>query len=107
MLWLSFALTYLTMLTLSLAMSRHHKLLFSGAPSTARSRALRLVACLVGAVALGVSIAAEGGEIGTIVWLGQLMLSGLLLVGLMAWRQRWALPLAAILPAGALLQLLA
>lgn len=34
-------------------------------------------------------------------WLCQLMLAGLLLVALLAWRARWVLPLAAALPLAA------
>ncbi|CAD5108121.1 DUF3325 domain-containing protein [Zestomonas carbonaria] len=106
MLWLSFAFTYLAMLTLSLAMSRHHKTLFGAAPSAGRSLLLRSGAIAALVVGLVLSIAELGGEIGSVTWLCQLMLAGLLLVALMAWRQRWVLPLAALLPAGALLQLL-
>ncbi|MCY1285713.1 hypothetical protein D9M68_148380 [compost metagenome] len=106
MLWLSFACTYLAMLTLSLAMSRHHKALFGAAPSAARVLALRLGALAALVAGLLLCIAELGGEIGAVTWLCQLMLAGLLLVMLLAWRQRWALPLAALLPAGALLRLL-
>ncbi|MBM7060074.1 DUF3325 domain-containing protein [Pseudomonas sp. UL073] len=106
MLWLSFAFLYLAMLGLSLAMSRHHKALFGAAPAPGRQRLLRLAATVVGVIALALCVQARGGEIGTVIWLGQLMLAGVLLGGMLAWRQRWALSLAALLPAGALLQLL-
>ena len=106
MLLLGFALNYLAMTTLCLAMSRQHKLLFSAALSPARQRLLRVLAlpALTGGLALcGV---AAGGEIGTVFWLCQLMLAGLLLVVLLAWRARWVLPLAALLPAAGGLTLL-
>lgn len=98
MLLLGFALNYLAMAALCLAMSRHHKLLLSGAPSQGRQRLLRGLA-VVGMVAgLLLCIAAEGGEIGSVLWLCQLMLAGLLLVALLAWRERWVLRMAGLLP---------
>lgn len=104
MLLLAFALSYLAMLALSMAMSRHHKALFTVAASPARQRLLRLLRPLAG-LALGLALAAcwwaEGGEIGAVLWLCQLMLAGLLLVALLAWRARWVLPLAAMLPLAA------
>lgn len=98
MLWLAFALSYLAMSALSLAMSRQHKLLLQGEPSAARRLALRLLAALGFALALLLCLQRLGGEIGALVWLCQLMLAGVLLVGLLAWRARWVLPLAAALP---------
>ena len=101
MLLLAFALSYLAMLALSMAMSRHHKALFTVAASPVRQRLLRSLAGL----ALGLALAAcgwgEGGEIGAVLWLCQLMLAGLLLVALLAWRARWVLPRAAALPLAA------
>ncbi|WP_394559591.1 DUF3325 domain-containing protein [Aquipseudomonas alcaligenes] len=98
MLLLAFALSYLAMAALSLAMSRHHKVLFQGALSPTRQRVLRLLAlpALLGGLAL--CWVSAGGEIGAVFWLCQLMLAGLLLVTLLAWRERWVLPLAAALP---------
>ncbi|MEK1905475.1 MAG: DUF3325 family protein, partial [Pseudomonas sp.] len=46
MLLLGFALNYLAMTGLCLAMSRHHKLLLNGAPSQGRQRLLRGLAGL-------------------------------------------------------------
>ncbi|MCO6059951.1 DUF3325 family protein [Pseudomonas sp. MOB-449] len=51
-------------------------------------------------VALALSIAELGGEIGGVIWLCQLMLAGLLLVAVLAWKSRWVLPLVALLPLG-------
>lgn len=106
MLLLGFALNYLAMTALSLAMARHHKALLQGAPSLARQRVLRALA-LVG-LGLGLLLCSErlGGEIGAVVWLCLLMLAGLQLVGLLAWRARWVLPLAGLLPAAGGLALL-
>ncbi|MDT4865200.1 hypothetical protein FQZ97_999890 [compost metagenome] len=50
------------------------------------------------AVGLALSIVQLGGEIGGVIWLCLLMLAGLLLVGLLAWKARWVLPLVAVLP---------
>ena len=44
MLLLAFALSYLAMAALCLAMSRHHKALLGGAPGPARQRGLRAFA---------------------------------------------------------------
>ncbi|PAU60863.1 DUF3325 domain-containing protein [Pseudomonas indica] len=100
MLWLSFALGYLALTALCLAMNRHHKALLGGEPSPTRRRGLRLGAAVAMLLALILCIAAQGGEIGAVIWLCQLMVSGWLLVGLLAWRQRWALSMAALLPLG-------
>ncbi len=101
MLLLSFAFCYLAMTGLALAMSRQHKLLFSVALSESRTRLLRVGAALAMLVGLALAIAELGGEIGIVIWLCQLMLSGLLLVALLAWQARWVLPLVALLPLGA------
>jgi hypothetical protein len=98
MLLLAFALSYLAMTALSLAMSRHHQLLFQADPSPTRRRLLRILALPALVAGLSLCWLAEGGEIGAVFWLCQLMLAGLLLVALLAWRQRWVLPLAAALP---------
>ena len=100
MLALSFSCCYLAMTGLALAMSRQHKLLFSAAPSESRSRLLRVSAVLAMLVGLALAIAELGGEIGGVIWLCQLMLSGLLLVALLAWQVRSVLPLVALLLLG-------
>ncbi|MDH4869278.1 DUF3325 domain-containing protein [Pseudomonas sp. BN515] len=100
MLVLSFAFCYLAMTGLALAMSRQHKLVFSGAPSESRSHLLRIGAVLAMLIGLALAIAELGGEIGGVIWLCQLMLAGLLLVALLAWQARWVLPLVALLPLG-------
>jgi hypothetical protein len=96
---LAFALSYLAMAALGLAMNRQHKLLFRGALSPARQRLLRCLALPALAAGLALCWIVAGGEIGAVFWLCQLMLAGLLLVALLAWRARWVLPLAALLPA--------
>lgn len=103
---LGFALSYLAMTALCLAMSRHHKLLLEGAPSTARQRLLRVLAVIGLGLALALCMDSLGGEIGGVVWLCQLMLAGLLLVTLLAWRARWVFPVAALLPVAGGLTLL-
>ena len=106
MLVLSFAFCYLAMTGLALAMSRQHKLVLNGAPSESRSRLLRGGAGLAMVLALVLIIAELGGEIGGVIWLLQLMLAGLLLVVLLAWKTRWVVPLVTLLPmSGGLLAL--
>ncbi|MFC5699158.1 DUF3325 domain-containing protein [Pseudomonas sp. GCM10022186] len=100
MLVLSFAFCYLAMTGLALAMSRQHKLVFDGAPGAARSRSLRVGAVLAMVGALILAREELGGEIGGVIWLCQLMLAGLLLAVLLAWKTRWVLPLVALLPLG-------
>lgn len=103
---LDFALSYLALLALSLAMARHHQTLLQGAPSAARQRLLRGLALVGLILGLWLSIGQLGGEIGAVSWLCLLMLAGLLLVALLAWRARWVLPLAGLLPAAGGLTLL-
>lgn len=100
MLLLGFAFCYLAMTALSLAMSRHHKVLFQGPLPEARVRLLRGAAVLALGVGLALAWIDQGGEIGAILWLCQVMLAGLLLVALLAWRSGWVLPLVALLPLG-------
>lgn len=104
---LGFALSYLALLALCLAMSRQHKILLQGAPSIGRQRLLRGLALVGLALGLLLSIEQLGGEIGAVTWLCLLMLAGLLLVAVLAWRARWVLPLAVLLPAAGGLALLA
>nr|WP_307321609.1 MULTISPECIES: DUF3325 domain-containing protein [Pseudomonas] len=103
MMLLAFALAYLGMLALCLAMSRHHKALLGGEPGSLRQRVLRLAAALCFALALGLCSLSQGGEIGAVLWLCQLMLAALLLVAVLAWRLRWAVPVAAPLLASGML----
>lgn len=98
MLLLAFALNYVAMTALCLAMSRHHKALLKTEPSAARQLLLRSLGLGSLLLALALCWSARGGEIGAVVWLGQLMLSGVLLVSLRAWRERWVLPLVTLLP---------
>ena len=94
---LAFALAYVGMLALCLAMPRHHRQLFSRAPSPLLHRGLRLLAggLLIAIVML--DVAALGVSIGLIVCLGQLMCAGLLVGLMLAWRERMALPMGAAL----------
>ncbi|AYC31850.1 DUF3325 domain-containing protein [Pseudomonas cavernae] len=97
MLWSSFTLAFMAMTQLSLAMNRHAKAAYGVAPSPRRVLLMRLLAVVCIAYALRFCVRQLGGEIGAVIWLGQLMLAGLLLVGLLAWRPRWALPLSGLL----------
>jgi hypothetical protein len=94
---LAFALAYVGMLALCLAMPRHHRQLFNRAPSPLRQRGLRLLAggLLIPVVVL--DVAALGSAIGLVVCLGQLMCAGVLVGLMLAWRERMALPMGAAL----------
>lgn len=91
---LAFALAYLGMLTLCLAMSRHHKALLGGEPGLLRQRMLRWAAAICFAFALWVCSLSLGSEIGAVLWLCQLMLAAVLLVVVLAWRHLWVVPVA-------------
>ena len=94
---LAFALAYVGMLALCLAMPRHHRQLFKRAPSPLLQHGLRLLASALLVAIVMVDVAELGWSIGLVVGLGQLMCAGLL-VGLMfAWRERMALPMGAAL----------
>ncbi|AHL74701.1 hypothetical protein CH92_06150 [Stutzerimonas stutzeri] len=96
MLLLAFALAYSAMMLLCLAMPRHRGLLL---PNT-RLPSTPVIQCLaVGCFgfALWLCVYGQGGEVGTIVWLCLVMLSGVSLGLLLAWRSRWVLPLASLL----------
>lgn len=97
---LPFALTYLAMMLLCLTMSRHREALLRVDVRLPGKPVMRLLAAGCLALALGLCVNSQGGEIGTVGWLCLVMLAGVLLVLLLAWRSRWVLPLAPLLIAG-------
>ncbi len=104
MLLLAFALAYLGMTLLCLTMNRHRGALLRAdtcLPGPAIIRSLAF-GCFGFALCLGVN--SQGGEIGTVIWLCLVMLSGLLLVLLLAWRSRWVLPAVPLLAACGVVQ---
>ncbi|MFL9814790.1 DUF3325 domain-containing protein [Stutzerimonas sp. VN223-3] len=93
---LAFALAYLGMLMLCLAMTRHHRVLFNTAPTPNRQNWLRVLAMgpllgsfLLDSKSLGISI-------GLVVCFGQLMFAGLVVSLTLAWRERWVMPLGGL-----------
>lgn len=94
---LAFSLAYLGMLTLCLAMARHHRAVFNTAPTPRRQRWLRATASglLLGAALL--NTASSGLAIGLVIALTQLMFAGVTVGLTLAWRQRWVVPLGALL----------
>ena len=98
MLWLSFALSYLALSAVCLSQPRHHQRLLHVVVSRWRQHLLRSLAGMLMMLALGCCAAARGLEMGLVVWLCQLLLAGVVLVLLLAWRSGWVLPLAAGLP---------
>lgn len=97
MLLLAFALSCLAMAVLGLAMSRHHKALLGGTFGPVRQRALLVFTAFGLGLALALCWNARGG-IGAVFWLCLVMLAGLLVATLLAWRERWLLPLVLGLP---------
>lgn len=94
---LAFALAYLGMTLLCLAMPRHHRQCFTRAPSPTRQFMLRLAAAALLLSAAGACLAALGLAIGLVVWLGQTMAAGVLVGLVLAWRERWLMPLGGLL----------
>jgi hypothetical protein len=85
---LAFALAYLGMLALCLALTRHHCAIFNTAPTSERQRWLRVAATglLLGTAV--VNVASLGVAIGLVVCLAQLMLAGLAVSLTLAWQER-------------------
>ncbi|MDH0292675.1 DUF3325 domain-containing protein [Pseudomonas sp. GD04087] len=95
---LVFGLNLLALAAACLSLSRHHRDLFGSAPSAFRVRLLRIVALVDGALALAYAIHVIGVELGIVYWACLLMIACAMLVLLLAWRPRWALPTAAAMP---------
>lgn len=101
---LAFALNYLAMLLQCLTMNRHRGALLRVETRLPGKPVLYSLAVVCFGLALWLCLDSQGGEIGSVVWLGLLMLSGVLLVLLLAWRTRWVLPLVPLLMVGGALQ---
>ena len=97
MLILAFALSYLAMMLLCLTMNRHRGALLRSGARLPGKPIMQSLAAGCFAFALWLCVSSQGGEIGTVVWLCLVMLAGVLLVLLLAWRSRWVLPLAPLL----------
>ncbi|MFV3332082.1 DUF3325 domain-containing protein [Pseudomonas sp. NY15437] len=95
---LVFGLNLLALAAACLSLSRHHRDLLGSAPSQSRVRLLRLAAGVDGALALAYAVHRLGVELGIVYWACLLMIAGAVLVLLLAWRPRWALPTAAAMP---------
>ncbi|WP_263262661.1 DUF3325 domain-containing protein [Pseudomonas sp. RIT-PI-S] len=89
-------LCYAGFSALCLAMERHHLDLLGARPGAARQRALRLSGWVLLAVAMAVLIASGGWAMGLIRFCGLAMASAGLLVGLLPYRPKLALTLAAL-----------
>ncbi|TLX53600.1 DUF3325 domain-containing protein [Stutzerimonas nosocomialis] len=101
---LAFAAAYLAMTLLCLTMSRHRGALLRADTRLPGKPVLRLLAAGCFGFALWLCVNSQGGEIGTVVWLCLVMLAGMLLVLLLAWRSRWVLPVVPLLAACGALQ---
>lgn len=103
MLLSAFALSYLGMVLLCLGMHRHRGELLRANRHVPAVMLMRALAAACFGAALWASVASLGGEIGAVVWLCLVMLAGVALALLLAWRARWVLPLVPLLTAGAVL----
>lgn len=97
MLILAFALAYLGMTLLCLTLNRHRTELLRADTWLPGAAVMRLLAVGCFGFALWLCINGQGGEIGAVIWLCLVMLSGLLLVMVQAWQSRWVLPLVPLL----------
>lgn len=104
MLLLGFAFAYLGMTLLCLTMNRHRSVLWRAERRLPAAALMRLLASGCFVMALGLCVASEGGEVGTVVWFCLLMLSALQLVLLLAWRAQWVLPMVPVLGVAGALQ---
>lgn len=95
---LVFGLNLLALTVACLGLARHHRDLFGHAPSLGRVRLLRAVALVDGGLALAYGIHRLGIEHGLIYWSCLLMAAAVVLVTLLAWLPRLALPAAAGVP---------
>lgn len=100
---LVFALCYLGMSGLALAMPRHFRQLRQHEPSGAQQRTLRMLGCAALAIGLGLCVRLLGFQIGLVSWFCLLMLGGLAVSSLLAWRERWTVPAGPVLVALGLL----
>lgn len=104
---LTFAVAYVAMIALCLAIPRHHRQLFDTAPQPNRQRGLRLLALALLAATTALNVASLGWAIGLVIALAQLMCAGLLVGLTLAWRERLLLPTGAVLSlAGAVISLI-
>lgn len=94
---LAFALIYLAMILLCLNLPRHRGVLLRGDIRLPDRKLMWLLASSLFGIALWLCINNQGGEIGTVLWLCLVMLAGVLLVLILAWRSRWVLPVASLL----------
>ena len=94
----AFALSYLGMMLLCLGMNRHRSELLRADRRVPAAVILRSLAAVCFGIALWLCITSQGGEIGAVIWLCLVMLAGVLLALLLAWRARWVLPLMPLMP---------
>jgi hypothetical protein len=98
MTWLAFALAYAALATLALAMTPHHRAVFGGEPPAARRRVLRAGGWLLFAFSFVAAIAAQGWEVGPVLWCAELAAAGFGLTLLLAYApRRCAFPLPILL----------
>lgn len=106
MLLLAFALSYLAMTLLCLSKPRHRDGLLLRDVRLPGRRVIWLLASGLFGTALWLCANNQGAEIGAVVWLCLVMLSGVLLVLLLAWHSRLVLPMAPLLVLSGSLQAL-
>lgn len=87
----AFALCYIGMASLSLAMKRHYNCLWTGHPSVPLRRGLRLLGGLSLISSFAFSVHAWGGGVGSVAWTGFLTAAALLTAALLTYAPRTAL----------------
>jgi len=88
----AFALAYLGMTGLALAMDRHHRQMFPSRhlPSTRARYAMRFASWGLLGLSAWACAHAWGAAVGAVAWFGVLMVAVLLLVWLLPYAPRWA-----------------
>lgn len=99
MLLAALALSYGGFLALCLSMQRHHRDLFSRAPSRPVAVALRTVGCALLALALWRCITLFSASVGVVIWIGTMSAAALTLVGLLTLKPRLAAWVGMVAPA--------
>lgn len=105
---LNLALSFSGLAALCLAMDRHHRAIFLGAPSRLRRRALRWTGWAGILASFAAAVITSDWNFGPVQWLGSLTGAALVLVGLVSYRPGWVRPAAIVaLPLAAAAALLA
>lgn len=107
MIVLAFALSYAGFAALCLSLSRHHREVFDTTPNERRTPLLRGLGGSALALAFGAAIAADGWQVGVVLWIAVLTAAALSTVLMLSYAPKRLVALASgLLPLGLLAALL-